>query len=160
MVLAVAAVVFASLFGHHAPRHPVQRSAFTRRIDGWTLGVRRDAFAASALCRLTRGRAAYDRGVVVFRLSPGTDTSAAVYRIDDGPPRPVTADQMAVASLGLPIWQDDLDNPSGGVVRIPAGKLAGARLVRIETRLNGHVWRARVDHLDAALEASREAGCP
>jgi hypothetical protein len=156
---AVVALIALPFLGHASHPSRPARAASAQRIGGWTLRVRRDAFAGTASCRLTRGRASYEHGAVIFRLPSRTDTGAAVYRIDAGAPTPVVADQMAIASLGLPIWQDDLANPSGGVVRIPAAKLEGAGLVGIEARRGGRVWRVRIDNLAAALQAAGKAGC-
>jgi hypothetical protein len=159
---AVLALIAAPFFGRpsHPPHAPHRtRAAFAQRIGGWTLRVHRDPFAGTQACSLTRGRASYEQGTVVFRLSSRTDSAAAVYRIDSGPPTPVVADQMAIAKLDLPVWQDDLANPSGGMVRIPAAKLAGASLVRIEARRGGRVWRVRIDDLGPALQEAAKAGC-
>jgi hypothetical protein len=149
-----------SFLGHASHEPKARPAAHSQPIGRWTLAVRPDAFAGTTTCRLTTGRATVDRGAVIFRLPPGTDTSAAVYRIDAGAPTPASADQMAIARLGLPIWRDDLANPSAGLVQIPAAKLAAASVVWIEARRGGHVWRIPVDHLDAALQAATKAGCP
>jgi hypothetical protein len=164
MSSAAALLLAISFFGHGLPLHlhgpsKAHRTVSVQKIGGWKLTVRRDTFVGAAACRLTRGRAAYEQGAVTISLPPATDTAAAVYRIDGGAPRAAAADQMAIASLGLPVWRDDLDNPSGGLVRIPAARLTGAGLVQIETRLGGRVWRVPVANLGAALAAAKTAGC-
>lgn len=101
----------------------------------------------------------YERGALVIHLSPNADTFDAVYRIDGGAPRPVRADAMELASLGFALHNDDLSNPTGGLVRIPARTLAGASQVAVQIRPGAPVHRFPVDALAPALEAARAAGC-
>jgi hypothetical protein len=160
LTLALVSVLPWLPFGHHAtaaaPANPAQSHS---RIAGWTLSVRRDPFVGSAVCQLYRGRASYERQALVLRLPPRTDTAAAVYRVDGGAPTPVFADRAAIASLGFALWRDQLDNPSGGLVRIPYAKLTAAHQVQLETRLRGRIWSFPLDGLPAAVAAEHSAGC-
>lgn len=127
------------------------------RIGEWTLRVRSDQFSGGRTCRLSAKHVMYQRGALVFRVSRQSSTLTAVYRIDGGAARAASADALELARMGFTIYQDDLANPSGGVVRIPVRRLQGAKSVAIE------VWREpmtfNIAGLDAALAAASKAGC-
>jgi hypothetical protein len=131
----------------------------TRHIDGWTLDVRTDRFEAATVCRLSKGAMRYGRQAVTFQFSARLNTSGAVYRIDGGAPVSVRSDVLELARLGFTLDADDLNNPSGGRVRIPETRLAGAHSVSIETRSNGQTVKFRLEGLQPALDAAKAAGC-
>jgi hypothetical protein len=140
-----------------APAAPTSTPA---AAGAWTLRTRPDAFAQETSCRLVRGRATWERGVVVFHLGAKVNSAGAVYRIDDGAPISAAADQPAVAALGFAIWRDNLANPSAGVVQIPAAKLANAHLVTIEPRTHAlRTYSFPVDGLATAVDAAKAKGC-
>ena len=140
-------------FGHgRQPNAP-------QRFGDWTLSVRTDSFSTGHVCKLTRPHAEYQRQAVVFHLSPSTDTSAAVYRIVGGVPMTVQADQSELARLGFNLHDDNLDNPSGGLVRIPISRLVAAGDVRIETAAFSRSIKFNLGGLKPALEAAKAAGC-
>lgn len=130
-----------------------------QRIGAWTLTVTHERFAGAVKCRLTTNRVGYERQALVMRLPAQVNTASALYRIDDGDPRPAAGDAMELASLGFALTRDDLDNPSGGLVRVPARLLAEASRVGVQTRPGGPVFRFKVAGLQAALDAARAAGC-
>ena len=127
------------------------------RIGSWTLRVHSDRFSGGVSCRLSQRHVEYQRGALVFHVSRQASTLTSVYRIDGGAPRAASADGLELARMGFAVYQDDLANPSGGVVRIPARRLQGAKSVAIE------VWREPVafdiTDLGAALDAAGRAGC-
>jgi hypothetical protein len=129
----------------------------SRRLGAWAMVVRNDPFSGYRACRLGSGPVDYRRQALVFHLSHRTDTSGAVYRIDDGPPIWARSDAATLAHLGFALHADDLANPSGGLVRIPAARLAGAKQVRIEAK--GRVHAFRIAGFEAALAAARSLGC-
>ncbi len=148
--------------GHHAKMDRVVAAnppPTHARIGRWRLTVRRDTFAGRATCRLSRGPLSYERRTLVLTLSPKLDTSLAVYRVDWGAPTPVAADRGAIASLGFSIWQDNLSNPSGGLVRVPYARLAAAHAIEVEPRPGAPVWRFSLDGLSGAVAAANRAGC-
>ena len=130
-----------------------------RHIGDWRLIVRTDAFERKTRCQLYEHGVDYRRGALEFHFAPGVDTSAAVYRVDDGPPIETTAELMQIAELGFAIHDDNLRNPSGGVVRAPLARLQGAKTIAIQPRWGRPPVRFRLGQLQAALEAATKAGC-
>ena len=149
----MALLLLPPVFGHGAEDHA------TRRVGAWTVQARTDRFTHHATCQLRESKVRYARQALVFQLPGKLDTSDAVYRIDDGPVMSVRNDAMELARLGFALHNDDLSNPSGGLVTVPAHRLAGARTVRIEAGNHGAVYRYRIDGIDQALEAGRALGC-
>jgi hypothetical protein len=123
-------------------------------VNGWKLNVRLDRFTYRRTCSLHRDRVHYERQALVFHLPPHTDTSRAAYRIDNGAPRWVSADAMELARLGFALHDDDLNNPSGGVVRITLARLAGGKQVEIEPRSFGPWIRFNAGGIEGALAAA------
>jgi hypothetical protein len=142
-----------------APHHTGDEQSRHQRIGAWSLTVTHDRFAAETKCRLSTHGLDFQREALVARLPSGVDTSSAAYRVDDSPPREVGADTMELAHMGFALHQDDLDNPSGGVVRVPAHLLTGAGRLTVQARPGGRIWSFKVAGLDAALDAARAAGC-
>jgi hypothetical protein len=129
------------------------------RVDGWTLRVQADRFTGAHTCRLWRGGIDYQRQALVFHLPASIDTAGAVYRIDGGPAVPAASDEPELAALGFALHDDDLDNPSGGLVRIPSHRLTAAEAVKIEAAPGRRPVKFRISGLTAALAAARQAGC-
>jgi len=155
-------LIHLALLGHLSlptPWRHVPRPSDPRHFGGWTLVVRTDAFSTGHVCRLTRPGAEYQRQAVVLHLSPKVDTSQGVYRIDTAPPRSVGDDQATLAGLGFELHNDDLANPSGGLVRIPVGRLLNASAVRVETVAFTASTKFNLGGLRAALDAAKAAGC-
>jgi hypothetical protein len=133
--------------------------AEVRHIGGWTLRLHADPFTNRLACRLSKPKVDYQRQALVFHLPKRTDTSAAVYRIDGEPPLWARADDMEMVRSGFTLRNDDLDNPSGGLVRIPERRVLEAHAVAVETRANGRTVKFKIDGFRAALDAAHEAGC-
>jgi hypothetical protein len=130
-----------------------------KHISGWVLSVRSDRFAGRILCRLGRPKIDYLRQTLVFHLPASSDTSGAIYRVDGGSPIWGQDDQMELVRLGFALHNDDLSNPSGGLVRIPLHRLVNARTVRIEVTPVRPSVKFKIDGLAQALEVARNAGC-
>jgi hypothetical protein len=128
-------------------------------VGGWTLNVRTNSFTDTARCRLAKGKVSFARGVLIFRLPPGLDTSEAYYRVDGGEPRAAKAELMSVAHAGLAIFDDQLANPSGGVVRIPAERVGHGKLVAIQANTASAPRRFDIAGLDFALDQAAKLGC-
>jgi hypothetical protein len=156
-LLLAASAVQADAADQTGKSQPRQRTQ--ARIGAWKLTVQHDLFAGRVACELVDGRLAYERGALVVRLPRGADTSAALYRIDGGAVMTAADDYPSLATLGFAIWQDNLRNPSGGLVRIPAPKIAAARELTLEPAPSGRVWHFPLDGLPAALAAWKDAGC-
>ena len=145
---AVSAVLFAASFqAGHADEHP------------WRLTVTRHSFSASTSCKLRTDKARYQRNVVTFDLGRRRNTTAALYRIDGGQAFRAADDRAEIAKRGFALSGDDLDNPSGGLVRVPAERLQSAGVIQIESKDNDRPAQFRVDGLAAAIEHARTLGC-
>ena len=140
-------------------RH-VGAASETHRFAAWTLRVHADGFTGHLGCRLSKPHAEYTRGALVIHLSPHADTSGAVYRIDNGAPLLARADDMELAGVGFALNDDDLRNPSGGVVR-NSGTASSSRShdIQIQVAANGRLTTIKLDGLADALAAARAAGC-
>jgi hypothetical protein len=128
-------------------------------VDGWVLELRADSFAGRTDCRLYRGHLSYERQAVVFHLSQRLGAFDAAYRIDGGRLMLARDDAADLAAQGFALSDDDLDNPSGGLVRIPARRLEGAKLVQIQARPGVRPLRFKLDGLGASLDALHRLGC-
>lgn len=142
------------------PHHPASDVTVRRYgVDGWVMELRTDSFAGRTQCRLNRGRLSYERQAVVFHLSQRLSTFDAAYRIDGGRLMLARDDAADLAAQGFALHDDDLANPSSGLVRIPARRLEGAKLVQIQTRPGVKPLRFRLYSLNAALDAAHRLGC-
>jgi len=128
-------------------------------VAGWILEMRTDSFAGRIECSVYRGRVSYERQALVFHLPGSVDTFDAAYRIDGGRTYLSRDDAEDIAAQGFVLRDDDLDNPSGGLVRIPSVRLEGAKLVQIQPRPNIKPILFRLDGLGAAVAAARQLGC-
>jgi len=150
----VSLLLFPALGDHGAVRNAHYR------VGRWILNIRTDRFADERTCRLSRPGVTYERQALVFHLPPRLDTTTAIYRIDDAPPVAARNDLMQLAHLGFALQNDDLANPSEGLVRIPADRLASARTVKIEARAFSHPFTFKIDGFGAAKVLAEKVGCP
>jgi hypothetical protein len=134
--------------------HGGDPSEFHSKVAGWTLEARKELFTGRQVCRLHRGMVEYQRRTLVFHLPQTADTSDAAYRIDDGAPYWVRFDQAALARRGFRLHDDDLQNPSGGIVRITLDRVGDARSVIIEPKPFGFWRRFTVQGIREALTAA------
>jgi hypothetical protein len=148
-----------ALLALHLPWTHGDARGEAHRVAGWTVTAHVERFTGRMACQVTRPGVAYRRQALVFRLSPRIDTSAAVYRVDAGAPVWARTDEPELARLGFALHGDDLNNPSGGVVRVPQGRLAGARAVQIETAADHRPFKFVIAGLAEALDAAKRAGC-
>jgi hypothetical protein len=149
-LLLPAAALLITLTAAHGPV-----TVLKQRVANWTLVVTRDAFRNQAQCTLSRGHVFYQRSALVFQLSRHVDTFDAVYRVDARDPVSVRDDTSELAELGFALHQNDLDNPSGGLVRIPLGRLENASHVDIQASPGKRPIRLAIDGLAAALTAAQ-----
>jgi hypothetical protein len=141
------------------PGHAATFRTTHQKVAGWTLNVRTNRFADDHRCRLAKGPVSLTRDVLVFRLSPGLDTAAARYRVDGGALHAASGDLMSVAQAGLAIYDDQLANPSGGLVRIPAERVRHAKRIAIQATAASTPKVFDLDGLDAALAQAAKLGC-
>jgi hypothetical protein len=131
----------------------------TIKESGWVLKVRSDPFSGRISCHLTKRNAVYLKHAIVFQLSRRLDTSDASYRIDDGRPILSRSDQLNLARLGFALQTDDLDNPSGGLVRIPEDRLAGASNIQIEPKSYSRPIKFKLEGFSKIMTKAQDAGC-
>lgn len=141
------------------PWSPRDTNIERRHVGAWALKVETDRFTGRLTCSLSKPRIRYERQALAFQLSSGANTFDAAYRVDDAPPVSARSDAMELARQGFALHNDDLANPSGGLVRIPLGRLSGAQAVRIQSRPNTIPVRFKIDGLSEALAAAQSAGC-
>ncbi len=128
-------------------------------VAGWRLTVTEDSFARQTTCLLRRAKASYGRQALTLHLPQRVDAFTAVYRVDGGAPVQARADEIELAHLGFTLNADHLNNPSGGLVRIPVKRVTGAREVSVKTERQRHPESFRIEGLDKALAAAKAAGC-
>jgi hypothetical protein len=136
------------------PTH-VERS----HVGRWRLLVTTDRFTGHLTCTLSRSHVRYERRALVFQLPPRLNTFDAAYSVDGGPPVAASSDAMELAHLGFALHDDDLANPSGGLVRIPERRLEDGKVVKIQSRPNVSPITFKIDGFDPALKAARDEGC-
>lgn len=154
-VALIALLSFPLPWKHAAPAP----GAVPGHVEGWALRVQADRFTGAHSCRLFRGAMDVQRQALVVHLPTRLDTAGAVYRVDGGPTVPAVADDGELAGMGFALHNDDLDNPSGGLVRIPLRRLAAAGEVQIEPAPGRRPLKFKLGGLAAALAAARQAGC-
>ena len=140
---------------HRAPEVSVRRYG----VDGWVLELRTDSFAGHTDCRVRRGRLSYERQALVVHLPRRLNSFDAAYRIDGGRLMLARDDAADLAAQGFALSDDSLDNPSGGLVRIPARRLEGAKLVQIQARPSVKPLRFSLDGLGDTIAAAHRLGC-
>ena len=147
MLLAALALTLFARTPATSTRAPVQRF----REGPWRLEVRRDAFARSTACRLSRRGASVEHARLIWRLGASVDTSAAVWRIDDGEPR-----RQRLVDLPASV---NLANPSDGRIVAPLPLLAGARALESRPTPDAALRRLDLAGLDGAVAAAARLGC-
>jgi hypothetical protein len=146
-------------FFHPKPRPVVPAAVERHRVDQWRYEIDRDNFTGGQRCRLSERDVSYGRKTLTFRFSPGTDTSQAVFRIEDGPAHPWTEVRLQLLNNGVPIQDDSVENPSRGLVRIPAVDVGDARWVWIRSGPRTRPRRFVIAGLRPALAAAQASGC-
>ena len=133
----------------------------TRRIrtGQWTIVVTRDRFADAVSCQMRAHDVTYAGGAVTFHFGAKVHTYEASYRIDDGPAISWRANAMTLAQTGALTPSDDLLNPSGGRVTLPAKLLDGAQSVTVRTSARARPRTFRIGDLAEALTTAAAAGC-
>jgi hypothetical protein len=129
------------------------------KAAGWTYEVREDRFANLKSCTLYRRGVTYANRTLTFHLPREIDTSQAIYRVDDSETQPWRVSAMELASSGVALVQDDLRNPSGGLVPVPARTLASARVVIIRPSEKAKPVKFRIEGFSTAMAAATAAGC-
>jgi hypothetical protein len=121
------------------------------REGAWRLDVRRDPFARTTRCALSRPGASVEHGRLLWRLGPRVDTSAAVWRIDGGEPRHQRLTDLPAS--------ENLANPSDGRIAAPLPLLAGAQALEARATPDARLRRLDLAGLDQATASAARLGC-
>lgn len=146
-------------------RASYKTTAKAYHLAGWDMRIEHDGFTGQVRCRLFaaagwgQGRMGYAQGVVGFHLGAGKDVAGAWYRIDDKAVRPWRDDYSDLIARRAPLDSGSLTNPTGGVVFVPAERLAGAGTVTIRASRHSRPKRFQLKGFEQALTAARANGC-
>jgi hypothetical protein len=146
------AAVSLSLLGHLPSPAPVYK------VGPWLIEANADRFTGTVGCELRTRDARLQRDTLIFRVAPGGDTTAAVFRVDSGRARSIAEAFDAVEARGLFPQRGWLVDPNGGEAALPVSYVSGATAVWIR------VWPRRprrfdVSRLAEAETAARAQGC-
>lgn len=146
------AAVSLSLLGHLPTAHPAYR------VGPWLIERNADGFTGTVGCELHTRDARLQRDTLIFRIAHEGDTTAAVFRVDSGPPRTVAEAFDTVEAHGFFPQRGWILDPKGGEAALPVSYLSGAKAVAIR------VWprpprRFDVSRLQEAEAAARAQGC-
>jgi hypothetical protein len=125
-------------------------------VEGWRVRIKEDRFSASRSCSITRHSVSVSQGWAVFQFGERSDTSSAVYRIDNG--APVQAIMPDADRLTDNMSQ--LTNPSGGRVKVPLDQLTLARQVQIRPSGRDRARSFDVAGLGDAVAFAARRNCP
>jgi hypothetical protein len=153
----IGAVVALALFAQARQTADVTREFVP--VRGWTLEVRRDRFSGETSCAFRTRDIALEKDVFTFSFPATVNTANAMFRVDDGRPQAIGPLGPEAAGLGVALSSDDLRNPSGGRVHIPARHLQGANSLRIRPNLNDGDKIFGLGGLKDALALAATKGC-
>ena len=148
-------------FPHRPARpaaHASQRHLY--KLGPWFIAVHPDAFAGTTRCQLHTGEVSLQRDTLIFRVSREGDTTAAVYRIDNGPPRRVAEAFDVLEARGLFPQRGWIIDPNGGEAALPVAYVSGATVVTIRVTPKRRPHRFAVGRLAEAEAAAKGLGCP
>jgi len=126
----------------------------------WQVRLQRDAFTGALSCELrsTDHRMIYQPGALGFRQGH-RDTLHAWYRFDGGPALRWQDRYAAVIAAGVSVEGTGLDNPTAGIVWLPAGDLTGISSVAIRSSVARRVRTFDVRGYPEMVDAARRRGC-
>jgi hypothetical protein len=161
------AALMLSLLGQRPPEsHAAAAAAIASghprryQLGPWLLAVNPDRFAGTVGCDLHAKDVSLRHDTLVFRLAPQGDTTAAVFRIDAGPPRRVAEAFDTVEAHGFFPQRGWIVDPNGGEAALPVSYLSGARVVAIQAAPREHPRRYDVARLSEIAASARALGCP
>jgi hypothetical protein len=161
------AAVALSLFNplsvfHHHPKAPHEPAAASRRAQAgaWTVTARWDRFAGATSCVIRARGVRLERQTAIFRVREHGDTTASLFRLDNGPARPVSEAFGPVEAHGVFPQKGWVMDPAGGEIALPAAWLGSAATVTVRVSPRSHPVRFKVAGLDTALAAAKAKGCP
>ncbi|MDB5482761.1 MAG: hypothetical protein JWO83_3814 [Caulobacteraceae bacterium] len=136
----------------------VSRSLY--KLGPWLIAVHPDRFAGVTTCQLHTRDVSLQRDTVIFRVAPQGDTTAAVFRIDSGPPHRVAETFDTVEAHGFFPQRGWVVDPNGGEAALPVSYVSGAKVVSLRVTPTRRPRRFMVDRLAEAEASARALGCP
>lgn len=130
------------------------------KLGPWFIAVDPDRFAGTVGCQLHTKSVSLQRDTLIFRVAPQGDTTAAVFRVDSGPPRRVAEAFDTVEAHGYFPQRGWVVDPNGGETALPVTYVSGAKMVAIQVSPKQHPRRFAVARLSEAEAAARGLGCP
>lgn len=137
----------------------------TYQLKGWMMTIQHDGFTGKVRCHLfsmrtvSQGRITYAQGTLGFEMDQDVSTLNAWYRVDNQAVKRANDLYVRLVADRVAGAQGSLENPTGGVVLIPADDLIGAKVVTIRTDEKSRPRRFSLRGFDAALSAARYNGC-
>lgn len=131
----------------------------TYRFGAWHVKLTQDNFAGSATCRLKGNNVLLAGGVLNFKFDPGTDTQAALFRIDSGKTQSAADYIRDMKSDMIYYTPGPLEDPGVGRVRLPLKLFTGAAAVDIRPNTHRRIKHFRIDGLDRAVAFMAEQNC-
>ena len=139
--------------GHaHAPRS-------LYKVGPWLIGVHPDPFAGTTTCQVRTTEVSLQRDTLIFRVAPEGDTTAAVFRVDSGPPHRVAETFDAVRAQGFFPQRGWIVDPNGGEATLPVSCVAGASVVAIRVSPKRRPRQFDIARLSEAEAAATALGC-
>lgn len=129
-------------------------------VQTWRWEVWKDRFTGVTSCRLQTRRMDVRRGVVIFNVARGTDTTHATFRIDSAAARPVSDVFPQVQKRGVFPERGWIEDRAGGEVAMPMEMVDGARDIAIRTGPRSLIRVYDVRYIGSALSALKAGGCP
>jgi hypothetical protein len=162
LLTAAVTLSFLSHHPHEAPRAGEPAAAHATRLyklGPWLIAVHPDRFAGTTTCQLHTIDVRLRRDTLIFRVAPEGDTTAAVYRVDAGPPHRVAEAFDTVEAHGFFPQRGWIVDPNGGEAALPVSFVSGASVVAIRVSPKQHPRRFNVARLPEAEAAARVLGC-
>jgi hypothetical protein len=153
-------VVSLSLLAVAHPANAAHQNSIVRQHAGqWRLTFEIDSFSGRTACSLNARHLSFERGALLVHLPRRVDTMNAVYRLDGGPPIIAASDEPRLARMGFSLRLDNLNNPSGGLVRIPLDRIGGASRLEVKALPQHRIWSYPLTDLRSAVALFQSAGC-
>jgi hypothetical protein len=119
-----------------------------------------DRFAGTTGCRLHTRDVSLQRDTLIFSVVSQGDTTAAVYRVDSGPPRGVAEAFDTVEAHGFFPQRGWLVDPNDGEAALPVSYVTGARSVAIRVSPRRRPRHFNATRLEEAEARAKTLGCP
>ena len=130
-------------------------------LGDWRLTITTGTFSHDKACHLEdrRHRITYASGALGFRFGRGVHTSGAWVRIDDGEVQRWRDDWPELVHLGVALDGSRLDNPSEGIVWVPARQLDEANAITIQPDAHRRPVTFHLHGFAGLRDMARDMGC-